>query len=86
MATLSPWAWSVGHADSVDEEGVYDIDEQPTREAAIASGLRQAQPGETICIVEFRCWERQDEDRDVIPYARMRNHERIVVGPRGIDA
>ncbi|MBG6116242.1 hypothetical protein IWY39_000046 [Sphingobium sp. JAI105] len=77
------WAWHAG----VEGEWSYDLaTEEPTREAAIAQALRNAEDGETIQIVEARMSTAlKYDDADEIPFTHTRNHEIIgTKGPAGL--
>lgn len=80
---MSPWRWHVGHYDSVEDDGVYDIDECGTRDEAIQSGLRETAAGARFYVIEARSSEAaQHKFSDIVPLLRTRNKELLTHGPR----
>lgn len=74
------WAWWAGVA---GEDEYYLAAEMPTREAAIAEALKNAEPGEIIQIVEARMSSAiKYEGADFVPFTHTRNHE--VIGQAGL--
>ncbi len=76
------WTWWVGTAESVDQDGNYNIDECRTREEAIKAGLRDTLPGDAFYIIEAIACDREPEaDEDsIMPFLDSRNREKIVNG------
>jgi len=78
---MTPWTWHVGHRDSVEWDGVYNIDQCATRAEAITVGLSETRPGETFYIIEARSSSTaKHEFSEVIPFLRARNKEAITNG------
>lgn len=83
MPRLTDWRWWAGNANSVEEDGVFDITEGDTREAVVEAACRELHAGEAFYIIEARCWDTKAEPVDGIQrFARFKNRERLVVGPR----
>lgn len=80
---MTPWRWFAGHPG----EPVYDYAcDEPTREAAIATALRNAGlgPGGRFRIIEARSSEALIHDgSECVPFLRTRNEETLVVGDDG---
>lgn len=84
MPRLTPWSWWVASESSLADDRIYDLDDCPTREAAIATGLRETRVGDRFHIVEARCWDGNRESVDDFdPFARERNHETFTVTAPG---
>jgi hypothetical protein len=75
------WVWWAGWKATVDDDGRYDIDSQPTREAVIASALRETLPGDQFYVIEavMAPWD-EDEHDEVQPFAATRNLELMTNG------
>lgn len=79
---MTPWAW-YWRGPFDDSYG----EECDSRDAVIASALRDLKPGEAFDIVEARMSEdRRHEGSDFIPFLRTRNAEKLVVSPDGTSA
>jgi hypothetical protein len=78
------WSWYAG----VRGEYYYLAVDEPTREAAIAQALRNAEDGEIIQIIEARISTAlKYEAADEVPFTHTRNHEVIgIKGPQGLIA
>ncbi|WP_152664049.1 hypothetical protein [Sphingomonas sp. SRS2] len=81
MPRLTAWRWWAGNANSVDEDGVFDLAQEGTREAVIRSAALSLRVGEVFYIIEARHWERAREPVDGVDrFARFKNRERLVMG------
>lgn len=77
------WTWWAGHKTSVDDDGTYDIDNGATREAVIASALRETRPGEQFYVIHARMgdWEDGADDDDRHPFLESHSPELLTNGP-----
>ena len=69
------WTWWAGHRASVDDDGLYDIDNGPTKEAVVASAMRDTLPGDQFYVVEaiMGPWEDDGAPDNRMPFAETRN-------------
>ncbi len=74
------WAWWAG----IEGDQTFDLAiEQPTRQAALAEALRNADKEDVIVIVEARMsTDRRYEGDDFVPFTHTRNRE--VIGKPGL--
>lgn len=72
---MTPWSWYAGEVG----EFAYDLAcDEPSREAAINAATVQLELGDQFQIIEARSSEAErDEDDDISPFFRTRNHELI---------
>ena len=78
------WFWWAGWKTTVDDDGRYDIDMQPTREAVVASALRETLPGDQFYVIEavMGPFHEDDEEQETQPFAETRNRELLTNGPQ----
>lgn len=74
------WTWWAGWQRTVDDDGCYDIDNQPTREAVIASAMRETLAGDQFYVIEavMGPFDEEDGEQEVQPFAETRNCELYV--------
>ena len=79
---VSDWAWWVGDAESVAEEGLYNLYEAATREGALEWAEAYINPGDRFHIIEARCRVLQADD-EYQPFAASRNHAEYLIDDAG---
>lgn len=81
------WNWWVGHGASVRGDGIYDIDDCLTRDAAIAAGMKETSPGDDFYIIEAVIDDDAEPENDEYqPFTHRRNQALFVHGPAGEPA
>lgn len=79
---MTNWQWWAQNlfGDETDAE-IYSIGPEPTREAVIASALRETVAGERFAIIEARSSEdMRHEGADCVPFLRTRGKQVLVNG------
>lgn len=77
---VTDWSWWVGTDESVQSEGLYDLNECYSREDAVTYGAEHVEQGGRFHIVEARCRELNCDD-EFQPFAASRNAAVFEVGP-----